>query len=68
MLKKVKENKFLFFFITVLYIILVYCHMNSFIISDDLTYSLFKRAGPRITNIFEIIENQIYDYSMLIVV
>lgn len=63
MLKKVKENKFLFFFITVLYIILVYCHMNSFIISDDLTYSLFKRAGPRITNIFEIIENQIYDYS-----
>ena len=63
MLKKVKENKFLFLFIIVLYVILVYCHMNSFIISDDLVYSLFKKTGPRITNIFEIIENQIYDYS-----
>lgn len=63
MLKKVKENKFLFLFIIVLYVILVYCHMNSFIISDDLVYSLFKKTGPRITNIFEIIQNQIYDYS-----
>lgn len=63
MLKKVKENKFLFLFIIILYIILVYCHMNTFIISDDLVYSLFKKTGPRITNILEIIENQIYDYS-----
>lgn len=43
MLKKVKENKSLFLFIIVLYVILVYCHMNSFIISDDLVYSLFKK-------------------------
>lgn len=42
--------------------ILVYCSFNTFIINDDLPYSLFFRADNRITNIGQIIANQFFDY------
>ncbi len=63
MKKFIKNNKWLLLFSIVFYITIFYCCLNTFIISDDLHYSFYLHNGERITNIFQIIKNQIYDYS-----
>lgn len=57
------KNKLLLIFLLVFYIIMVYTHSQTFIISDDLAYSFFFRTETRVTSLFQIIQNQIYDYS-----
>lgn len=42
---------------------LIYCSINTFIINDDLPYSFFHRTSTRITNIKQILGNQIADYK-----
>ena len=59
----IKNNKWSILFLTLLFGILVYCHFNTFIINDDLPYSLFFRGPNRITNLKEVLINQIFDYS-----
>ena len=63
MTKIIKNNKFVLLFLVVFYLILVFCHFQTFVINDDLPYSLFYRADNRITNISGIISNQLFDYS-----
>lgn len=47
----------------IFYTAIFYCCRNTFLISDDLHYSFYLHDGDRITNVFQIIKNQIYDYS-----
>ena len=63
MIEKVKKHKWSIAFLALLYIILVYCHFQTFIINDDLPYSLYFRVDNRVTNIIGIIKNQVFDYS-----
>lgn len=59
----IKKNKWIILFLILVYGILVYCHFQTFIMNDDLPYSLFFRGPNRITNLREVIVNQIFDYS-----
>ena len=59
----IKRNKWIILFLSLVFGILVYCHFQTFIMNDDLPYSLFFRGPNRITNIKEVIVNQLFDYS-----
>ena len=63
MIEKIKKHKWSIVFLALLYIILVYCHFQTFIINDDLPYSLYFRVDDRVTDIIGIIKNQVFDYS-----
>lgn len=63
MVDKIKENKWSIVFLILLFVILVFCHFQTFIINDDLPYSLYFRANNRVTDIIGIIKNQVFDYS-----
>ena len=59
-IKKYKPEILLVFFI---FLTLVFTHMNTFIANDDIPYSLYFRTSNRVTSIFGIMKNQIFDYS-----
>ena len=61
----IKKNKVLFILITITLITLTYTHLNTFLSNDDLPYSFFYRGPNRITNIIEVIKNQVADYSSI---
>jgi len=61
-LKKKNINIFSVIVLIIFIIVMIYCGLNTFIINDDLPYSFFMRGNDRITNVFEIIRNQISDY------
>lgn len=58
----IKNNKLFLCLILLSIISLVYCSLNTFIINDDLPYSFFYRTDARITNIVQVIKNQVADY------
>lgn len=62
MLEFIKKNKYEI----ILYIIIIglftYCGLRTFVINDDLPYSLFYRGDSRISSIGQIIQNQMSDY------
>ena len=62
MLAKIKENKVSVIFLVLFFMVLVFCHLNTFILNDDLPYSLYFRENNRITNITGVIANQLFDY------
>ena len=62
MLNIINKYKWYILLLVLTFSILVYCSFNTFIINDDLPYSLFYRADNRITNIFQIMANQFFDY------
>lgn len=62
-MNKIKEKKMVIIFLILLFGVLVYCHFQTFIINDDLPYSLYFRANNRVTDILGIIKNQVFDYS-----
>lgn len=59
----VKKNKDILIIIAIMFFLLVFCCFNSFIINDDLPYSFFHRTSQRVTNIKQVIGNQIADYK-----
>jgi len=59
----ITNNKWCILFLTGLFFALFYCATQTFIINDDLPYSMYYRGSERITNIKEIIFNQIQDYQ-----
>ena len=61
--KLVVDHKLISFCFVLFYLILVYCHFQTFIINDDLPYSLYFRVNDRITDLKGVIINQIFDYS-----
>ena len=59
----VKTNKLSILILFLVFLILVFCHFQTLILNDDLPYSLYFRETNRITNLKEVIINQIFDYS-----
>ena len=57
-----KKNKLEIIFFLVITLLFIYCGLQTFVINDDLPYSLFYRGDVRITNIKQIIRNQASDY------
>lgn len=57
-----KKNKYFCFLLLFLLAFYTYCCFNTFIINDDLPYSLFHRTSTRVTNIKQVILNQYSDY------
>ena len=65
MIEKIQKNKFSVLLLLALFLILVYCHLNTMILNDDLPYSLYFRTSNRVTSIIGVIKNQIFDYSKI---
>lgn len=63
MMEKIKNNKASFIVLSCFLLILIYCHFQTMILNDDLPYSLYFRANNRITDIKQVINNQLFDYS-----
>jgi hypothetical protein len=63
MICKIKNNKWPILILLVFYIALVFCHLQTFVINDDLPYSLYFRVDNRITDLKGVVINQIFDYS-----
>lgn len=59
----IKKNKNLFIFLFVLFIILCFCHFNTFLANDDLPYSFFKRLNTRVTNLFQVVWDNLRYYK-----
>lgn len=51
----IKENKYILAIFLIIFIVLVYCHLNTFVVNDDLAYSFFKRLNERVTNLYQVI-------------
>ena len=64
-IKFVKNNKLLVFFVVLTLTILTFTHFNTFLANDDLPYSFFNRGPDRITNVIQVIKNQVVDYSRI---
>ena len=62
-MKKIwKENRIIIIFLLMFFMLITYCGLQTFIINDDLPYSLFNRSNVRVTNIIQILRNQGSDY------
>lgn len=61
----IKIHKFEIIIFVVFFSLLSWCALNTFVINDDLPYSLFNRTNERITNIFQILRNQYSDYLFI---
>ena len=61
----IKNNKFLIILAVLTFIIFAYTHFNTFLGNDDLPYSFFYRGPERITNIIQVVKNQVADYSTI---
>ena len=61
----IKQNKYIILISILFVAVLTYCSMQTFIVNDDLGYSFFYRTNIRITNIIQVIKNQVSDYSIV---
>lgn len=59
---KIKKDKILVILLIVTYIALMYCSFNTFLGNDDLPYSFFKRQNVRISNLYQIIYDNLRYY------
>ena len=62
LLEKIKKDKLLIILMLLTYIVLVYCSFNTFLGNDDLPYSFFKRLDIRVTNLYQIIYDNLRYY------
>jgi len=61
-LEFIKKNKYEIIFYMIVVGLFTYCGLRTFVMNDDLPYSLFYRGESRITSISQIIQNQMSDY------
>lgn len=61
-MKWISNHKKLILFIVIFISILVYCSYNTFLSNDDLPYMFFYRGTSRITNLIQVVKNQVADY------
>lgn len=59
----IKNNRNLFAFLFLLFLILCFCHFNTFLANDDLPYSFFKRLNIRVTNLFQVVWDNLRYYK-----
>ena len=60
-----KKNYLLCITVLLFFVALVYCSINTYVMNDDLGYSFFYRTSTRVTNILQIIKNQVSDYFIV---
>ena len=65
LITKIKEHKRLVIFALLFTVILIYCHFNTFISNDDLSYSFLYRGETRVTNLIQVAKSQVADYLHL---
>ena len=63
--KEIKDNKLLYIISLIIFIVLVYTHLNTFVSNDDLPYSFFYRGDERVKSLGQIFANQLADYKNL---
>lgn len=64
--KFIKENYPLIIIATLFILVMFYTSNNASYASDDYPYSLFYRGPERITNVIQIVKNQISDYRNIV--
>lgn len=64
-MKFLRRRKWEIMLLVFFFSVLVFTHLNTFIVSDDLPYSFYLRQTKRITSILEIIKNQWVDYRYI---
>ena len=62
-MKFLKKHKVLIISIIILLLTLIYTSFNTFLSNDDLPYMFFYRGNKRITNLIQVIKNQVADYK-----
>lgn len=62
-LKFIKDNWLYLLLFLLMFVVLVYCHNNTFLANDDLPYSFFKRLNNRVSNLFEIVWDNLRYYK-----
>lgn len=65
MLEIIKKNKILILILSIFFVILLYCSLNTLILNDDLGYSFLYRNNVRITNIVQVFKMQLSDYKII---
>lgn len=61
-MKHIRKNKYLYLTLTIIFIILLYTHFNTFLANDDLPYMFLYRTDVRVDSILDVIKNQYADY------
>jgi len=64
-LEYIKNNKWIIIISLVLFSCLCYCHFNTFLGNDDLPYSFFRRLDKRVTNLYQVLLDNIMYYKSL---
>lgn len=64
-IKYIKSNKWIFIISLILFLGLSYCHFNTFLGNDDLPYSFFRRLDERVTNLFQVLWDNLRYYKSL---
>ena len=57
-----KKNKYLYIITIIIFIALLYTHLNTFLSNDDIPYMFFHRTDVRVDSILDAIKNQYTDY------
>lgn len=63
--KYIKDKKFVFVILLILFGVLVYTSFNTFLANDDLAYSFFRRLNTRVTNLFQVVWDNLRYYKSL---
>ena len=56
------RSKYLYLITLIIFIILLYTHLNTYLANDDLPYMFFNRTDVRINSILDVLKNQYVDY------
>ena len=62
MKKYIISKKYTIIFLSILFMLITWCGLQTFVINDDLPYSLFYRGSERISSLKQIYLNQRSDY------
>ena len=61
----IKQNRLLILITLIFLSTLIYSGLNTFPANDDLPYSFYCRGEQRVTNIIQVVKNQIIDYNWI---
>lgn len=61
----IKNNKIIYVVGLIMFVILIYTHINTFVANDDLPYSFFYRGNERVKTLGQVLSNQLADYKNL---
>lgn len=56
------KNKYFYFIVTLIFFVLLYTHLQTFLANDDLPYMFLYRTDVRVDSLFDVLKNQYVDY------